>query len=140
MTNTHLAILKGEYLDAIVSGDKTIESRFTKTRRAPWGTISAGDTVYLKVTSGPVRAIAEVGRVCCYEIPGPGDIEAIRAEFGDAIGGSDEYWLDKRNSRYAVLVWLEKVRPIEPVRICKRDWRAWVVLSEDNDYGLGSVG
>ena len=132
--------MKGEYLEALVFGRKTIESRFTKTRRAPWDRISAGDTVYLKVTSGPVIAVAEVGRVCQYENLTRGDIEGIRGEFGDAIGGSCEYWQSKGDCRYGVLMWLEKVRVIEPVRICKRDWRAWVVLTRDNDYGLGASG
>jgi len=34
------------------------------------------------------------------------------------------------------LVWLKDVRTIEPVRIHKKDWRAWVVLTEKENFGL----
>jgi hypothetical protein len=34
------------------------------------------------------------------------------------------------------LVWLEDVKSIKPVRINKKDWRAWVVLTEKEEFGL----
>ena len=42
--------------------------------------------------------------------------------------------------RFGFLVWLEDVEPIEPVRIHKKDWRAWVVLTEEKDFGLLKIG
>jgi len=34
------------------------------------------------------------------------------------------------------LVWLEGVKSIKPVRINKKDRRAWVVLTEKENFGL----
>ena len=67
MRNNHLVILKTEYIKAILEGRKTIESRFTKTRREFFGRVSPGDKVFLKVSSGPVCATARVIKVKWYE-------------------------------------------------------------------------
>jgi hypothetical protein len=40
------------------------------------------------------------------------------------------------SSRFGFLAWLTDVKPIEPVRIHKKDWRAWVVLTEKENFGL----
>ena len=44
----HLAILTPGWIDLILDGTKTIESRFTKVRCAPFGKVHEGDSVYLK--------------------------------------------------------------------------------------------
>ena len=91
MANYHLAILKKPYLERILSGRKPIELRLTRTRRAPFGRIAAGD---------------------------------------------NGCWQNKKNCRFALLIWMEDVRAIGPVRIDKKDWRAWVVLTDKKHFGL----
>jgi ASC-1-like (ASCH) protein len=46
----HLAILSKEknFLGRILSGEKTIESRWYRNRKPPFKTIAPGDTVYFK--------------------------------------------------------------------------------------------
>ena len=132
----HLAILKKQYLDAILNGTKTIESRFTMNRCEPFGRICTGDVVILKQSSGAVRARAKVTQVLEYENLTPTEIDRIRLEFGGQIGGTDEYWQSKRQCNYGVLVWLDDVKQIEQVDISKKDWRAWVVLTESKNWGL----
>ncbi|MHC4790893.1 MAG: hypothetical protein ACYS8Y_05585 [Planctomycetota bacterium] len=34
------------------------------------------------------------------------------------------------------LAWLKDIREIEPLRIGKKDWRAWVVLTEKESFRL----
>ena len=136
MFNYHLAILKRPYLDAILAGTKTIESRLTKTRRVPFGQIKAGDIIYLKVSSGPVVATAKVTAVKQFENLKPKQVLALKLQYNDCIKGSDEYWQSKIDSRFGLLVWLTKIERIEPVMITKKDWRAWVILTKDEDFGL----
>jgi ASC-1-like (ASCH) protein len=62
MANCHLVILKKPYLDAILSGKKKVESRFSKSRRNFLNSIKAGDLLFLKQSSGPVCATARVGK------------------------------------------------------------------------------
>jgi ASC-1-like (ASCH) protein len=139
MGNTHLVILRKEYVEAILDGRKTIESRFTMNRRAYWEKILYGDRLFIKQSSGLVCATAEVTKVRYYEGLTPERIEQIKKKYNHLILGEDEYWRSKRGCRYGVLVWLGKVKPIEPIWIDKRDWRAWVVLSEKENFGLLKV-
>jgi len=66
----------------------------------------------------------------------PKQITEIKQRYNDYIIGSDEYWRSRSDSRFGFLVWLEDVKSIKPVRINKKDWRAWVVLTEKEDFGL----
>jgi len=65
----HLAIMKKsmKLLPKIISGEKTIESRWYTTRRAPWNRITANDTVYFKNTGEPVIVSARVAKVIFHE-------------------------------------------------------------------------
>ena len=136
MGRSHLVILRQPYLDKILAGRKRIESRFTRSRRAPFGNISVGDRLFLKVSSGPVCARAIVKKVLEFENLSPGKLKQLKARYNSLILGGEDYWAEKRASKYGVLVWLEGVEQIEPIRIEKRDWRAWVVLDKGEDFGL----
>jgi len=136
MANYHLVILKRPYLEAIIDGRKTVESRFAKTRREPFGQISKGDKLFLKESSGPVCAMATVSEVKSFDNLCPHQISRLKQQYNNLIGGSDEYWQSKADCRFGLLVWLENARAIEPVRINKKDWRAWVILKEKEDFGL----
>ena len=136
MTNHHLVILKKPYLDAILDGRKTLESRFMRTRREPFGQISAGDKLFLKVSSGPVCAVATVKKVMEWDNLSKKTIKGICRDYNERILGTEQYWTERAGCKYGVLVWIEKVRRIEAVRIDKKDWRAWVVLTAERDFGL----
>lgn len=107
---THLAVLHREYLDKIISGEKTIESRLTRTRRAPWGKIKTGDTIYFKQSSGPIRAVAKAGKVLTLTDLTPDALAELRAKHNDKITGSDATWATKQRARYGTLIWLSDVR------------------------------
>ena len=139
MANCHLVILKKPYLDAILSGRKKIESRFTKTKLPAFGRVAAGDTLFLKVSSGPVCAVATVAAVKYFDNPTAQQFLQIRQQYNEDILGSDEYWCSKIGCRFGLLVWLKDVRPIEHIWISKKDWRAWVVLTEKEHFGLLNV-
>lgn len=139
MANYHLVILKKPYLDAILTGRKTIESRFTRTRRAAFGQVSVGDKLFLKVSSGPVCAAAAVQAVKNFENLTPKQIIEIKQQYNQQICGSDEYWQSKMDCKFGFLIWLEDIRPIKPVQINKKDWRAWVVLTEKENFGLSET-
>ena len=136
MADSHLVVLKRPYLDAILSGRKTIESRFMKTRRAPFAAVAPGDRLFFKVTSGPVCATGRVREVMTFENLTAKRIEQIKRTYNDRIIAPDRYWDEKRHCRRGVLIWLDHVRPIEPIRIDKKDWRAWAVLTSRNNFGL----
>ncbi len=134
--NYHLVILKKLYLDAILEGRKQIELRFSKTRHYAFRRISPGDKLFLKLSSGPVCATASVAAIENFEELTPSKIYELKQQYNDQIGGCDNYWQRKAHCKFGFLVWLKDVEPIEPVRIHKKDWRAWVVLTARKDFGL----
>ena len=140
MTHYHLAILKKPYLEAILTGCKTIESRFTRTRRAPFEAISAGDRIFLKVSSGPVCAGATVAAAKNFKHLTPKRIFELKQQYNQYIKGSDSYWESIADCKFGVLIWLADIKPIESMRINKKEWRAWVVLTKDENYGLLESG
>ncbi len=136
MVNYHLVILKQPYLNAILEGRKKIELRLTKTRHHGFGRVFTGDKLFIKESSGLVCATATVEAVKNYEYLTPEKINKIKRKYNHDIGGGDEYWQSKIDSKFGFLVWLKNVKTIAPVRIPKKDWRAWVVLSEKENFGL----
>jgi ASC-1-like (ASCH) protein len=134
--NYHLVILKKPYLDLILSGRKTIELRLTRARYVPGPRAAAGDRLFLKASGGPVCAVATAAEVRYYEDLTPERIAGIRREYNEKIGGGDDVWQSMMDCRSGFLVWLRDVRIVEPVRIGKKDWRAWVVLTPEKNFGL----
>ena len=64
----HLAILKNQFLNRILAGTKTIESRFSFNKIAPYNKVSVNDTIYLKESGGQVVAKAKVKDVKYYQL------------------------------------------------------------------------
>lgn len=114
---THLAVLKKRYLEALLTGDKTIEARLSKHRVAPYRAVAPGDAVYLKQSAGPVRAVASVLRVRFFDDLHPATVRALCAEFNGRILGTADYWKTKADARYASLLWLSPPRPLRPLEI-----------------------
>lgn len=133
----HLAIFKSEIGEAILSGKKTIETRFSKHRIAPYGSVSAGDLVYIKPTGDEIIGQFRVKKVFSYEGLTEGDVEKIFQDYGSKIliGNKEEdekYVADKKKSSYGTLIFIgDSERFItSPIKIKKSDQRGWVVLTE----------
>lgn len=125
----HLAILREPYLSRILAGEKTIESRFLRLRTAPYGRVTAGDTLFLKRASGPIVATARAARVATFDHLTPAHIAALLERYADGLCLDDDMRARVQFSRYAVLIWLTDVALIgDPPIVSKRDRRAWVVL------------
>lgn len=127
----HVAILKPGYIQAILRGRKTIESRLTKTAQPPHGKVSTGERLFLKASGGPFMATAIAGEVLTFDNLNPGAIDKLRHRYGQQIGGDEAYWQIKRDSRFATLVELNEVEPIDigpAYRVAYM--KAWYVLDE----------
>ena len=61
----HVAIMNPglKLIDRILSGEKKIESRWSKNKIAPWGKVKTGDRIYFKDAGKPVTAVTEVEKV-----------------------------------------------------------------------------
>jgi hypothetical protein len=123
----HLAVLVEPYLSLILEGKKTIESRFSVNRHAPFEQVGKGDIIILKRSSGPVVGICKVADAWFYHLDPDTwpDIERYAA----ALCMDDSlFWKEKRGASYASLMRIEGTVRVPNFEIDKLDPRGWVVL------------
>ena len=126
----HVAIFSEPFLGYVLAGTKTVDSRFSKNRVAPYDHVASGDIILIKQAGGPVTAVCSAERVWFYEIDK--DIfKEIRDQFGKLICASEEFWRSRRERSYGTLILLKDVRPVEPFLIEKKDRRGWVTLKRN---------
>ncbi len=132
---THLMIVHPRYIAPLLSGTKSLESRLGQDRRAPFGRVSPGDTIYIKPTGKRVVAKAVVRTVEEYEDLTPDDILNLRESYDSRIMGGDHYWESKSNAKYATLIGFEKVTMLQddtcvPAELLVPNRNAWRILEE----------
>jgi ASC-1-like (ASCH) protein len=125
----HLAVLVEPYLSYIMEGSKTVESRFARTRGAPYRRVNAGDIVLLKRQSGGVEGLCCVADAWFYELESSSWKEILE-KFGSAMRVSSQFLDSRNNAMYATLIRITEVLPLPSLRTQKRDRRGWVVLRD----------
>jgi hypothetical protein len=125
----HLAVLTQPFLELILVGRKTIESRFSKVRRAPFEKVGPDDVLLLKEVCGPIKGLAAVSRVDYYGPLDPGNVTRIMRRFKEQLQINEQFVRAKAGARYGSLLHLALVMPTSAVRVRKTDRQAWVVLS-----------
>lgn len=63
----HIAILRQPFFNMVLNCEKTIESRWSMNKIAPYKKVSIWDEILLKLTEQPVTAIVKVKDVKYYE-------------------------------------------------------------------------
>lgn len=133
----HVAIMRQEwhFVDKILSGKKTIESRWYMYRVMPWGKITVGDTIYFKETGKPVTAKARVQKVLSYENLTPNKVSEILTRYGAQIGIEKNVQKDFlkhfRTKKYCLLVFLADPKGVKPFDIDKKGFgamSAWITV------------
>ncbi len=126
----HLAIMSGNYLEKILRGEKTIESRFSRIACPPYKAVAPGDVVLFKHSGGTVRAKAEVLSVVYYAGLTPDRVANIVADHSGGLALEPDFIQTKAEARYATLIFLHRVELVSPLSFPKRDRRGWVVLAD----------
>ncbi len=139
---THLAIMNKQLglIDEILSGRKTIESRWYKNKICPWDRINAGDTVYFKDSGAPVTAKATVSKVLQFTELNQEKFTHIVETYGDAIALRTREYNDYYQSKnYCVLVFLQDHVKVKPFRIDKKGYgtsAAWLCIEDIKDIAI----
>jgi ASC-1-like (ASCH) protein len=132
----HLAIFKEPYLQYIMDGKKTVETRFSKNRCAPYESVSDGDVLLLKRSGGDIIGLCIVEKVWFYKVDSK-SLEFIRNKFGGAICPVDDtFWEERKKASYATLMRITQVTQINKTKIDKRDRRGWMVFDNFNQRSL----
>lgn len=133
----HIAIMKKSWglIPKILTGEKTIESRWYQTRRAPWGKIKIGDTIFFKNSGEPVTVKAKISKALQFEIKNLATAKNIIKKYGREIclvNKNPKTW--NRLPKYCILIWLANPQSIKkPFNIDKRGFgisTAWLVVDD----------
>jgi len=127
--SVHLAVFVEPFLGFVLNGSKTVESRFSANRIAPFNSVRHGDVILLKSAGGPIQGICRAAEVWSYRVQ-PGSWREIRNRFARAMCAEEpEFWEARSRASYATLIRIENVRALPDIPFAKSDRRGWVVIS-----------
>ena len=126
----------------ILTGEKTIESRWYKNRYKPWGEIEAGDDIYFKDSGSPVTIKATVGKVLQFDRLTPKKVKELVKGYAKADGlGIEKRQINKyfqmfKNKKYCLIIFLKEPKKIKPFNIDKTGFgsmASWLVVDNINN-------
>jgi hypothetical protein len=119
--------MTGSFLDLIVQGSKTVESRFHRQRRDPLFSVNDGDLIVFRQSGRPAAHAAWVREAHFIDLAKT-CIDEVRSRWQRPIGAADdEFWAARRDARWVSLFEISPAWCLpEPVELRKRDRRAWV--------------
>lgn len=133
----HVAIMKKSWglTEKILTGEKTLEERWYKFKRPPFGTAKVGDTIYFKDSGGPVSVKAKITKVLQFENLTPEKSQEIVKKYAYADLGGKEITSAIReytsNKNYCVIIFFENAKKIKPFEINKKGFglmTAWITV------------
>ncbi len=134
----HVAILnkKEKWLDKIISGEKTIESRWYKFKRKPYENINTNDIIFFKNSGEPITVMASVTKVLFFAQLNKNKVIDILEKYGTKIGVPMSFASLVSEKKCCILIFLDKVKEIEPFNIDKTGFgnmSAWISVDDVND-------
>lgn len=125
----HLAIFDIDTTKLIFSGKKKIDGRFSQIKIAPFGKVSAGDLVLMKVSGEDIVGQFTVDRVFYFDHPRREELEYVKKKYGKELRVPESFWLSHEKVNYMTLMFIKSVTKfIIAPEVPKRDLRPWVVL------------
>lgn len=138
----HIAIMKKSWglTQKILTGEKTIEERWYKFKRAPYGVAKAGDIIYFKDSGKPVSVKAQVTKVLQFENLTPEKSQEIVKKYAHADLGGKEITKEIKeytsNKNYCVVIFFENPKGVKPFEIDKKGFglmAAWITVKSINE-------
>lgn len=121
----HLGIFTEPYLTLMLNGEKTIESRFSRNKILPYNQISKDDIVIVKKSGGNVLAYFTIKKVLFYDLSKV-SIDEIKSKYNKQLCAQENFWIAKKDSNYATLIFIDKVKELTPFHIDKRGMQTWL--------------
>jgi ASC-1-like (ASCH) protein len=135
----HLAIMSKGFLNKILDGKKTIESRWTMFRRAPYERVMTGDKIFFKFSGGKIVASAVVKNTIFYQRPAQdAEIKILITKHWYDLGFDSraeamKFAEEKKNKKYVSVIQLEHIRRVEPFKISKKGYGSqcsWITVNK----------
>ena len=127
--NLHLGVFIEPYLQLVLDGEKTLESRFSINKIAPLNKVATGDILLLKRTAGPIVGICQISDVLTFSLNSK-VFEDIKNKYNhDLRIQNSDFWIQKNRSKHATLMKIENVVTLRSaINFTKKDRRGWIVL------------
>ncbi len=137
----HIAIMRKSWglTPKILTGEKTIEERWYKTKRPPFDIVKPGDNIYFKDSGESVSIKARITKVLQFKNLTPKKSKEIIKRYAQADLGSDKMppeikeYVSGKN--YCVIAFFDKVKKITPFEIDKTGFgamSAWICIDNIN--------
>lgn len=127
--SVHLGVFVEPFLQYILDGKKTMETRFSVVRCAPYERVEGGDVILLKKSGGAVVGICRIRSVRFYRLE-KDSWDEIKTFARDICAEDPEFWEQRKRTSFATLMRIDNVKAVTPITIKKRDRRGWVILRE----------
>jgi len=132
----HLAIFSADAVKQILAGNKTIETRFSQKKIAPFGVVSRGDWVYIKPPGKDVIGRFKVKKVISIEGLDNSDLEEVQSKYGSLVSLGEQtldskFFASHLGAVYGTIIFIGSTEQFitSPIKIVKSDLRGWVVLN-----------
>lgn len=134
----HVAIVMRHYVELILAGTKTAELRLTRHRVLPHGRVLPNERLYIKQSSGPVRATAVVTHIETYDNLTPRAVRQLARDTAATVRGKPDFFEQRAKARYASVIHFDRVEPCAsgPDFAAERAANpraAWLVLPDTAD-------
>ncbi|MBI2151695.1 hypothetical protein HYU21_03160 [Candidatus Woesearchaeota archaeon] len=135
----HIAIMKKSWglTNKIISGQKTIESRWYKYKHTPWNKIKAEEIVYFKDLGSPVSIKTTVNKVLQFSNLTSKKIRDLLDTYYLDIGIESEklssFFEQIKEKKYAIFIFLKNPEQIYPFEIDKSGFgsmSAWISVED----------
>lgn len=125
----HLGVFIEPFLQYILDGKKTMETRFSIVRCAPYERVEGGDVILLKKSGGEVVGLCQIRSARFYKLE-KDSWDEIKTFARDICAEDPEFWEQRKKASFATLMRIHNVKIITPITVKKRDRRGWVILRE----------
>src|SRR3990167_5355018 len=103
----HLAVFNREAVEDIFSGKKKVEGRFSQIKIAPFGKVSTGDTVLIKLPGEEIVGQFLVDRVVYFDHPTARKVDKIKKKYSKSLLLAKIFWKDKEKINYVTLMFIK---------------------------------
>lgn len=124
----HLGIFTEPVLSFMMDGKKTIESRFSKNKIAPYNRINKDDIVLIKKSGGNIIGYLNIKDILFFDLSVT-SISSLKEKYAEYLCVDEAFWKQKNESNYATLIIIEKVTKLKPFKINKKGMQTWIVLN-----------
>jgi ASC-1-like (ASCH) protein len=110
----HLMIVQKKYFNLIISGKKTIETRWSRNKITPYKKVKIGETILIKESGKPITYKAIIKDAKFYDLKVTSDLGFLTKYNKEICLNEIKNIKEFEERNYCTLIFLEKIESIKP--------------------------